>query len=769
MTYNTKIGEFCATHSNWEELLAQEPYHIIIKRKDGFVIFNYRQLESDFNNEIVRECRGIIFKEGEWEYPVCHAFDKFGNLGESYVPDMDWSTVKVSEKIDGCFSRHDCVMLSDGTKKPISEIVNKKLKCEVLSYNFSTNKIEPKKVIGWKRGIETFNERDWLTLSLRGVRQSLCGKKSQHSVLTVTHNHQIFVKHGDCITEKSAGDLTTADIVLTPVQALTTVEEQLVYGGLLGDGWLTYAKDAYASSGYMFSHSLKQVEYAKYKAELLRGLVPTERVRTDCNSFGGTRISECTKVNPALSEAKSICYKNGKKLVTSEWLNKLNWLGFAVWYMDDGYRNQSAKNNSIGLATEGFSLSEVECIRDHYLSLGYKSNITEYRGYYKLTFSTEASERIWTNIRCYIPECMQYKLPERHRGFFNTNWSDEYGSESCIKLVEAYITEIKPGFHRKGLQGTKKYDIEVEDNHNYFCGGIMVHNSIMKLWCYDNKWHVSTNGNIDAKDAPVPDIRKNNFEELFWEGVRKNISIDNTVCPYSIPGWLRSLNPERTYIFEMVSPYTRVVIPYEETNVFFLGARHNELNIQYGCDEHSAYAMNTQMFPRPKIYSMNSLEDIINAANELPWDEEGYVCYDKDFNRCKIKSPKYVMAHFARNNNVITRWHLIDIILKGEMDEFIIYASDYKDQIECVKKLMDEFIVFVDDCALMTRNLRKLDRPEAAEVIKKFNKFVQPIMFMNLDRIVGGRSYTYNWDTYRWERALDNFTKFLERGPENDL
>jgi hypothetical protein len=69
----------------------------------------------------------------------------------------------------------------------------------------------------------------------------------------------------------------------------------------------------------------------------------------------------------------------------------------------------------------------------------------------------------------------------------------------------------------------------------------------------------------------------------------------------------------------------------------------------------------------------------------------------------------------------------------------------------------------------MTRNLRKLDRPEAAEVIKKFHKFVQPIMFMNLDRIVGGMAYTYGWDTYKWERALDNFTKFLERGPENDM
>ena len=57
--YNTKIGEFCATHDNWEELLAAEPYNIKIKKEAGFVIFNYNQLSSDFNNEIVRDTESL--------------------------------------------------------------------------------------------------------------------------------------------------------------------------------------------------------------------------------------------------------------------------------------------------------------------------------------------------------------------------------------------------------------------------------------------------------------------------------------------------------------------------------------------------------------------------------------------------------------------------------------------------------------------------------------------------------------------------------------
>ena len=383
-TYNTKIGQFCAANTDWEALLTAEPYFIKIKRDDGFVIFNYNQLSSDFTNEIVREARGIIFKEGEWETPVCHAFDKFFNFGEPNCVELDWSTVKVSEKIDG---------------------------------------------------------------------------------------------------------------------------------------------------------------------------------------------------------------------------------------------------------------------------------------------------------------------------------------------------------------------------------------SICRIWSYDGIWHVSTNGMINAAEATVPDVRKDNFEDLFWEGVRKNMEKAN--YPGGIFGWLRDLNPDYTYIFEMVSPYTRVVIPHEHTDVYFLGARNNDTNYQYGCTEFDAYATNTLMFPRPRLYPIQTFTQVITAANTLPWDNEGYVCYDKDFNRCKIKSPKYVLAHFARNNNVITRKHLIDIILKGEMEEFLIYAADYKDQMLWTKQLMDNFISFADNCAILMKSLRKLPRAEAAEVIKKFHNLAQPIMFMNLDRPVNGLEYVQNWDTNKWERNISCFNDML--------
>lgn len=115
---NLKLIDFIKKHENWEELLKEPPFCIKIKRKDNFIIFNYNQLSSDFNNNIVRECRGIIFYEPTWEC-VCHAFDKFGNYGENYVPDLDQKSIYIREKVDGSlikiwFLRVDGIILLMG-------------------------------------------------------------------------------------------------------------------------------------------------------------------------------------------------------------------------------------------------------------------------------------------------------------------------------------------------------------------------------------------------------------------------------------------------------------------------------------------------------------------------------------------------------------------------------------------------------------------------------------------------------------------------------
>jgi hypothetical protein len=96
-----KITEFIHAHHDWEARLAEAPYFIRVKRDGPYVLLKYEQYASDFTSPLVRDCRGVIFDEEDSYRPVCVPFFKFGNYGEPYVPEIDWGTARVQEKIDG--------------------------------------------------------------------------------------------------------------------------------------------------------------------------------------------------------------------------------------------------------------------------------------------------------------------------------------------------------------------------------------------------------------------------------------------------------------------------------------------------------------------------------------------------------------------------------------------------------------------------------------------------------------------------------------------
>ena len=95
-----KIVDFIKTHSNWEELLTSSPYNLTVKRDGKLILFKYNQIDSDFNEEICCEARGLILEEGTWKV-VRFAFKKFFNLGEKFAAKIDWNTATSGEKLDG--------------------------------------------------------------------------------------------------------------------------------------------------------------------------------------------------------------------------------------------------------------------------------------------------------------------------------------------------------------------------------------------------------------------------------------------------------------------------------------------------------------------------------------------------------------------------------------------------------------------------------------------------------------------------------------------
>ena len=96
-----KIQEFILAHDNWRELLSTDPYNLKISEDDGFVLFKYNQINSDFSQEICKEARGLILDAQDDFRVVRYAFKKFFNVDEGFAAHIDWNTAVATEKIDG--------------------------------------------------------------------------------------------------------------------------------------------------------------------------------------------------------------------------------------------------------------------------------------------------------------------------------------------------------------------------------------------------------------------------------------------------------------------------------------------------------------------------------------------------------------------------------------------------------------------------------------------------------------------------------------------
>lgn len=95
------LEEFLKANSNWEELLSNPPYNLIIKYDGDYILFKYSQFESDMSLRICQEARGIIFDRDTLK-PVCIPFFKFFNYSEPNEAKIDWnSDITTSEKMDG--------------------------------------------------------------------------------------------------------------------------------------------------------------------------------------------------------------------------------------------------------------------------------------------------------------------------------------------------------------------------------------------------------------------------------------------------------------------------------------------------------------------------------------------------------------------------------------------------------------------------------------------------------------------------------------------
>lgn len=204
--------------------------------------------------------------------------------------------------------------------------------------------------------------------------------------------------------------------------------------------------------------------------------------------------------------------------------------------------------------------------------------------------------------------------------------------------------------------------------------------SIIKLWYDSNEWRISTNGMINAFEADLgTSVVYNSYGDLFIKACEKNGLDFNT------------LDINNTYMFELVSPFNMQVVDYGSIDIYLIGIRNNNTMEEISISD---IEINVK---KPYEYKVKKdLNSLIEIANKFGTDKEGFVVVDKNFNRVKIKGDAYVKAHYLNNNNAISDKKILELVLQGEIDEFITYLPQYLDRVVLVQDAINEILEDMD-------------------------------------------------------------------------
>ena len=223
--------------------------------------------------------------------------------------------------------------------------------------------------------------------------------------------------------------------------------------------------------------------------------------------------------------------------------------------------------------------------------------------------------------------------------------------------------------------------------------------SLISLWFDNNFWHVSTSKTINAFSASL-NMTEITFGDLFAEAII-NQGLN-----------LNTLNPNYTYMFELTSPYNKIVVPYEYVSVWHIGTRDNETLEEVEIDIG---------IKKPKSYPVRTLSECIEAAAALEGIHEGFVVVDKNYNRIKVKTPLYVQLHHTHNNGNISKRDILALIFNKEQEEYLsyfpekmIFIKHFEDCLNALAETME------NEYNEHKEELKQMSRKDAAALIKKY-------------------------------------------------
>lgn len=294
----------------------------------------------------------------------------------------------------------------------------------------------------------------------------------------------------------------------------------------------------------------------------------------------------------------------------------------------------------------------------------------------------------WENILQDAPYCFQIARDHacgRNLILFKYNQIDTKWVEAGHIAIEARgiildedtLEVVNYGFD-KFFNSTEPYADKVDASS--MRSTVKIDGSIIKIRKFsDGQLLISTNGIINAYNTPVADqigCPFKSFGEIVEDVITRKFG--------GVDAFKAVLDADKTYIFEMVSPWTRVVTPFHENDLYLIGCRRLDPNVGFAEIPFWDCGLKDS-FKTPGVLDFTSIDKCLEYALTLDWTNEGYVVMDKDFHRVKVKNASWLAVHHLCENYTMSYGRAVEIVRSNEIDEVVGYFPEFESALLEVK------------------------------------------------------------------------------------